>query len=205
MKNKYNDASYQYACLMTLAAQGDRYAFDKLVTQNYPLLRHMIADEFCESEDEKADDLLQQVLMDTFQNPSRFNEQTSFVGMIMQATRDYVSAQDLSPELNFTAIEEEGSEADITTFLDALAEHENPSGILDRQQAVAALRSIVLMASVSCNKHAKGLSYLFDICVEGRSLEEVADRENSTAEKVGQAIERACASHYPSLSVILAP
>lgn len=205
MNHLYQDISYNEKDLLGRASMGDYAAFNHLADQHYQSLMHRIADTLCDGDEEQAADLMQQSLLDILQNPQTLNTQTSFSQIVINTAQAALEKEGLSPETSFTAIIEGESLDDVNHLVNAISDKQTPSNILDNRQAATALKALMVTTSIARSPHAKGISYLFAVCVDGHSLEEVADRENKSTTEVETAIERACLSHYPSLSVILAP
>lgn len=74
----------------------------------------------------------------------------------------------------------------------------------ERLQRLAAIDTFMAIDRMTGMKYAKGIRYLFAMHVDGQSADDIAQHENTTAEKIHKAAKDACAALRPALAPFIA-
>lgn len=180
---------------------GDRASYARLYETHKDSLIAQATMTLCNGDADEAASLIQQAFTDVFANIQHIDRSVPFNDTMMDAARDIVtggsrperlSAMDEAMILADGLLRSQSSPTDDP--LDILAERERV------EESVAALRALFALSKAGDKKFSSGIRHVFEI-LQGRTIEDIAQSEKTTAAIVQSRIERA----RTSLQHILRP
>lgn len=193
------------AHLLDRAITGDGAAFQILYQKHFDNLLARTQTDLCDDDGEDALEVAQQAFLDIFYNIQHIDRTVPFSESLWEAAQDRaLHNMDDHTKLKragaFRELNEEFLRNDSTDAADpASISHK----FHEASQQLAALGMLTTLHKASGNKHAAGIRYLFAMCENDLSAEEIAAKEDKTPAQIRKAIEKACILLRPALAPLL--